>query len=311
MPIRINEQMPVVKRLEKENIFVMGEHRAATQDIRELEIAILNLMPNKEDTEFQLLRLLSNTPLQVRVTFLRLDSHQYKHVSEDYLSRFYKPFSAVTERRFDGLIITGAPVENLPFQQVDYWEELTGLMDWARTHVTSTVYICWAAQAGLYYHYGIEKLALPSKLSGIYRHRILVQDEPLLRGFNDRFDAPHSRYTGVRTEDVLKVPELTLLSDSEAAGVYLVKDKHRRIFVCGHPEYSRSTLAREYRRDMDKGIAPSMPNRYFEEDDPTRAPRFQWRAHAHLLFGNWLNYYVYQLTPYDVERIGDEESITQ
>lgn len=307
MPIRINEKMPVFHRLEDENIFVMPEQRAATQDIRELQIAILNIMPNKEDTELQLLRLLSNTPLQVRVTFLRLDSHQYKHTPEEYLRQFYKPFSEVRNRCFDGLIITGAPVENLPFTDVDYWDELTAIMDWSATHVTSTVHICWAAQAGLYYHYGIEKHPLPKKLSGIYRHTTLFTDEALTRGFNDRFFAPHSRYTGVSREDVLANPALTLLADSDNAGVYLVQDKQaRRLFICGHPEYSRMTLDTEYRRDLKKGINPELPVHYYRDDDPAKGPVFQWKAHAYLLFSNWLNYCVYQVTPYAIERIGEQ-----
>ena len=307
MPIRINSKMPVFQRLEEENIFVMPEHRAATQDIRELQIAILNIMPNKEDTELQLLRLLSNTALQVRVTFLRLDSHTYKNTPEEYLRQFYKPFSEVRERRFDGLIITGAPVENLPFTDVDYWDELTAIMDWSATHVTSTVHICWAAQAGLYYHYGIEKHPLPKKLSGIYRHTTLYVDEPVTRGFNDRFFAPHSRYTGVDKEDIVNNPALTLLVDSDNAGVYLIQDKKaRRLFICGHPEYSRMTLDAEYRRDLKKGINPELPVHYYRDDDPEKGPVFQWKAHAYLLFSNWLNYCVYQVTPYRLDKIGED-----
>ncbi len=299
MPIRINEEMPVFRRLENENIFVMPEKRASTQDIRELHIAILNLMPNKEDTELQLLRLLSNTPLQVRITFLRMDSHQSKHTSEEYLSRFYRSFSDVEGLAFDGLIITGAPVETLPFDQVDYWDELTTILQWADTNVTSTVYICWAAQAGLFFHYGIEKHLLPKKLSGIYRHTTLNVEEPLTRGFNDRFFAPHSRYTGVYREDVLACGSLTLLAESEDAGVYLIQDKRRnRIFVTGHPEYSRFTLDGEYIRDVGKGISPAVPVRYYRDDEPGRGPVFQWKAHAYLLFSNCLNYAVYQITPY-------------
>lgn len=307
MPIRINTKMPVIHRLAKENIFVMPEKRASTQDIRELQIAILNIMPNKEDTELQLLRLLSNTPLQVRVTFLRLDSHQYKNTPEEYLRQFYKPFSEVRERRFDGLIITGAPVENLPFEQVDYWQELTEIMDWSSTHVTSTVHICWAAQAGLFHHYGIEKYPLPKKLSGIYRHTTLYRDETLTRGFNDRFFAPHSRYTGVRRDDIEANPDLTILSVADNGEVYLIEDKKAgRVFVCGHPEYSRMTLDNEYRRDLAKGINPEVPEHYYRDDIPEKGPVFQWKAHAYLLFSNWLNYCVYQVTPYALDRIGSE-----
>ena len=308
MPIRINQKMPVFHRLEAENIFVMPEQRAATQDIRELQIAILNIMPKKEDTELQLLRLLSNTPLQVRVTFLRLDSHQYNNTPEEYLRQFYKPFSEIKEHRFDGLIITGAPVENLPFEAVDYWEELKEIMRWSDDHVTSTVYICWAAQAGLYFHYGIEKHALPAKLSGIYRHTTLYRDEILTRGFNDRFFAPHSRYTGVDKEDVQNEPSLTVLAEADDAGVYLIEDKqHNRVFICGHPEYSRMTLDAEYNRDLKKGIHPALPVHYYRDDDPKKGPVFQWKAHAFLLFSNWLNYRVYQVTPYRLDEIGHEE----
>ncbi|MBP5729467.1 MAG: homoserine O-succinyltransferase [Clostridia bacterium] len=302
MPIRINEQMPVVRRLEEEQIFVMHESRAAAQDIRELEIAILNIMPDKEDTELQLLRLLSNTPLQVRPTFLRLDSHIYKHVSEEYLQKFYKPFSSVRDRRFDGVIITGAPVETLPFEEVDYWEELTDLLDWADEHVTALMCICWSAQAGLHHYYGIRKHPLPVKLSGVYSHRTLFREEPLTRGFNDIFHAPHSRYTGILKEEVQRHRNLDILAESDVAGIYLVHDsiKHR-LFVTGHPEYSRATLANEYTRDLAKGIHPAVPVRYFPNDQPAGIPQFQWKAHANLLFSNWLNYEVYQVTPYSLK----------
>ena len=309
MPIRINEQMPVVRRLETEQIFVMNEARAASQDIRELQIAILNIMPNKEDTELQLLRLLSNTPLQVCPTFLSLDSHQYKHTTEEYLQKYYKPCSAVRDQRFDGLIITGAPVETLPFEEVDYWDELTDLLDWADEHVTAVMYLCWSAQAGLYHHYGIGKHLLPAKLSGVYSHRTLYREEVLTRGFNDVFDAPHSRYTGILHEEFERHPELTILAESDVAGVYLVQDKkHHRLFVTGHPEYSRATLANEYSRDVAKGIHPSVPTRYFPNDNPAGTPMFQWKAHANLLFSNWLNYEVYQITPYrlsDIQKAAD------
>ncbi|MBQ9308582.1 MAG: homoserine O-succinyltransferase [Clostridia bacterium] len=301
MPIRISEQMPVVKRLEAEQIFVMPEEQAARQDIRELEVAILNIMPNKEDAELQLLRLLSNTPLQVRPTFLRLDSHHYKHTSEDYLQRFYQPFSSVIHRRFDGLIITGAPVETLEFTQVDYWSELTDLMDWANTHVTAVMHLCWSAQAGLYHHYGIEKHPLPAKLSGVYAHRTIYREAALTRGFNDVFHAPHSRYTGILREEVQRHPELIILAESDIAGLYLLHDKEKhRLFVTGHPEYSRATLANEYTRDIGKGIHPAIPTHYFPNDNPAGVPLFQWKAHANLLFTNWLNYEVYQVTPYQL-----------
>ena len=301
MPIRINEQMPVVRRLETEQIFVMPEARAATQDIRELEIAIVNIMPDKQDTELQLLRLLSNTPLQVRPTFLRLDSHIYKHVSEDYLQKYYRSVSSVKGRCFDGMIITGAPVETLPFEQVDYWEEIAELMDWAGTHVTATMFLCWSAQAGLYHYYGIEKHPLPAKLSGVYSHRTMFREEPLTRGFNDVFHAPHSRYTGILKEEVQRHRELDILAESDVAGVYLLHDNARhRLFVTGHPEYSRATLANEYTRDLKKGINPSVPVHYFPNDNAAGVPLFQWKAHANLLFANWLNYEVYQITPYQL-----------
>ena len=308
MPIRINQTMPVVHRLTEEDVFVMPESRASTQDIRELEIAVLNLMPNKEETEFQLLRLLSNTPLQVRPTFLRLDTHHYRHVSESYLSRFYHPFSEVQSRNFDGLIITGAPVETLPFEEVDYWEELSGLLDWTASHVTSTLHICWSAQAGLYHHYGIQKHPLPEKLSGIYRHTVTDTKARLTRGFNDVFYAPHSRYTGIRAVDVEAVPSLQVLASSDAAGVYLIEDAEKgRIFVTGHPEYRRDTLDQEYTRDVTRGLRPAIPVNYYEGNAPNRPPIFQWKAHAYLLFANWLNYAVYQETPYHLERIGQRK----
>ena len=301
MPIRINEKMPVFRRLEAEQIFVMQESRAAAQDIRELEIAILNIMPNKEDTELQLLRLLSNTPLQVRPTFLRLDSHMYKNVSEDYLQKYYRSFPAVKDRKFDGLIITGAPVETLPFEQVDYWPELTELLDWAEHNVTAVMYLCWSAQAGLYYHYGIQKHLLPKKLSGVFAHRTLYREEPLTRGFNDVFHAPHSRYTGILKEEVQRHRELDILAESDVAGIYLLHDSgNHRLFVTGHPEYSRATLANEYKRDLEKGIHPAVPVHYFPDDNPAGIPLFQWKAHANLLFSNWLNYEVYQITPYQL-----------
>lgn len=300
MPIRINEKMPVVKALEKEHIFVMPESRAAHQDIRQLHIAIINIMPEKESTELQLLRLLSNSPLQTEVTFVRLDSHRYKNASEKYLQNYYKAFSEVGAQFFDGLIITGAPVEKLPFEQVDYWRELSDIMDWSTEHVTSTLYICWAAQAALYHHYGIPKYRLNKKLSGVYEHKRLYEDEELTRGFDDVFFAPHSRYTGVRDADIKNCAELQILAESPAAGAYLVLDKgKRRIFVNGHPEYGVNTLAKEYRRDLNKNLSPKIPVNYFPNDDPDQKPVDRWRGHSNLLFLNWLNYYVYQITPYD------------
>ncbi len=301
MPIRINDKMPVVKRLEREKIFVMTEERAAHQDIRQLKIAIINIMPEKESTELQLLRLLSNSPLQTEVTFVRLDSHRYKNVSEDYLRKYYKAFSEIRFQFFDALIITGAPLENMPFEQVYYWQELTTIMEWSKQNVTSTMYICWAAQAGLYYHYGLQKHRLPKKLSGIYEHERLLEDEELTRGFDDVFFAPHSRYTEVRSEDIRKYSNLKILAQSPTAGAYLVVDKeNNRVFINGHPEYCANTLAKEYKRDLDKNLCPEIPANYYPDDDPSKEPVVLWRGHSNLLFSNWLNYYVYQITPYDL-----------
>lgn len=306
MPIRINEEMPVVKKLEAENIFVMPESRAESQDIRQLRIVILNIMPEKEATELRLLRLLSNSPLQAEVTFLWLKTHRYRNTSVSYLKKYYKPFSQIQGQFFDGMIITGAPVENLPFEQVDYWEELARIMDWSKSHVTSTMHICWGAQAGLYYHYGIDKYALPKKLSGIYEHRLIKQTE-LTRGFDEVFLAPHSRYTGTRSENIRKTEGLEILAESEVAGVYLVVSENcRQVFVPGHPEYEVDTLASEYERDLKKGISPDIPENYFPENNPAEHPCMRWRSHANLLFSNWLNYYVYQRTPYEFE---DERAI--
>jgi homoserine O-succinyltransferase len=301
MPVRINEEMPVVKKLEAENIFVMPEHRAESQDIRQLRIAIVNIMPEKEATELRLLRLLSNSPLQTEVTFVRLKTHQYRNTSASYLKKYYQPFFQIQGRFFDGMIITGAPVENLPFEEVDYWEELARIMEWSKSHVTSTMHICWGAQAGLYYHYGIKKYAMPRKLSGIYEHRLVMQTE-LTRGFDEVFCVPHSRYTGIHSEDIRKTAGLDILAEAEAAGAYLIVSADGRlIFVHGHPEYEIGTLASEYKRDLRKGISPEIPEHYFPEDNPAKTPCMRWRGHANLLFSNWLNYYVYQRTPYEFE----------
>lgn len=299
MPIRVIEDMPVVRKLEAENIFVMPEKRAESQDIRHLQIAIVNIMPEKEATELRLLRLLSNSPLQTVVTFVSLSSHKYRNISAGYLKQYYQPFSQVRDRFFDGLIITGAPIENLRFEQVDYWEELTQIMEWSTTHVTSSMHICWGAQAGLYYHYDIEKYELSKKLSGVYEHRLVRQTE-LTRGFDGVFNVPHSRYTGVRADDVRRTDGLYILAESEAAGIYLVvSGDGRRVFVHGHPEYETFTLAGEYERDLRKGLKPDVPENYYPGDDPAVAPVMRWRAHANLLFSNWLNYYVYQRSPYE------------
>ncbi len=300
MPIRTQSDLPANEILEKENIFVMDEKRAMHQDIRPIGIAILNLMPLKEETELQILRSLSNTPLQVDITFLTVSSHESKHTSKSHLNKFYQTFSDVRQQRFDGLIITGAPVEMLEFEEVDYWEELCGIMDWSRTHVTSTLHVCWGAQAGLYYHYGIRKYKLKRKLSGIYGHHVRNRKVPLVRGFDDYFMAPHSRNTENRTEDIQAVKELTILAESEEAGVFLaIADEGRKVFLMGHPEYDRMTLDKEYKRDLEKGICPELPGNYYPDDDPSQRPRLQWRSHGNALYSNWLNYYVYQQTPYD------------
>lgn len=299
MPIKIQNDLPARTILEYENIFVMDEKRAQSQNIRPLEILVLNLMPIKEDTETQLLRALSNTPLQVNVTFLMLRTHESKNTSAKHLNQFYVYFDDIKHRNFDGMIITGAPVELMPFEEVNYWQELVMMMEWTKTHVTSTVHICWGAQAGIYYHYGIEKFQLPKKLSGLYSHRVLDRRIPLVRSFDNEFWAPHSRYTAVSRDAVLARPELELLADSEEAGVYLVQSRDgKQIFIMGHPEYDMYTLDQEYKRDMAKGINPEVPVNYYEDDDPTKTPRLIWRSHAGLLYSNWLNFYVYQETPY-------------
>jgi homoserine O-succinyltransferase len=304
MPIKIPDNLPATEILSNENIFVMTEERAKRQDIRPIRIAILNLMPTKIITETQLLRLLGNTPLQVDVVLLHPKSHTSKNTSADHLETFYKVFDEVKEEKFDGLIITGAPVEQLEFEAVNYWEELTRIMEWSKRHVYSTLHICWGAQAGLYYHYGIPKYPLAEKLFGVFNHRVEKQNVPLLRGFDDQFWAPHSRYTQVRTADLVKVPELELLAVSDEAGAYLVKAAGgRQIFVTGHSEYDPLTLKTEFDRDRRKGLAIKLPQNYFPNDDPAQAPLVRWRGHASLLFANWLNYYVYQETPYNLNEL--------
>jgi len=307
MPIRIPDSLPARKTLETENIFVITEHRAIHQDIRPLKLLILNLMPTKIVTETQLLRKLSNTPLQVQIELLRTISHDAKNVDQNHLESFYVSFEDIKNRFYDGMIITGAPVENLDFNEVDYWPELCEIMEWSKTHVHSTFHICWGAQAALYYHYGIQKHSLPKKMSGIYSHRILKPTSPIFRGFDDTFNAPHSRYTEVRAEDIAKVPDLELLAISDEAGVFAVKNKKsRQIFIFGHPEYDRETLALEYRRDIEKGKRIAVPAHYFPNDDPAQVPLMTWRAHAQLLYTNWLNYYVYQTTPYMINMISPD-----
>ncbi|MBE7028156.1 MAG: homoserine O-succinyltransferase [Ruminococcaceae bacterium] len=304
MPIKIPNELPATKVLNDENIFVITETRALTQDIRPLKIAILNLMPTKIATETQLARLLGNTPLQVEIELLHMKSHVSKNISEDHLISFYKTFEEVKHLKFDGMVITGAPVEKLPFEEVDYWDELTEIMEWSKTNVTSTFHICWGAQAALYYHFGIPKYPLEKKLSGVFSHRVDHKKSILFRGFDDEFYAPHSRYTEIRREDVEKVPELKILSTSDEAGIYVLSTaKGRQIFVTGHSEYDRETLQNEYLRDIDAGLTIDVPKHYFPNDNPKKKPVMNWRAHANLLYSNWLNYFVYQTTPYDIEKI--------
>ncbi|MCJ8006544.1 homoserine O-succinyltransferase [Lederbergia wuyishanensis] len=299
MPINIPPRMPAREILEKEKIFVMDEERATTQDIRPLNILILNLMPQKQKTEVQLLRLLGNSPLQVNVSFLHMETHQSKTVSKSHLDQFYTTFSAVKTRYFDGMIITGAPIEHLPFEDVTYWEELKQIMEWTKDHVTSTMHICWGAQAALFYHYGIEKYELSEKCSGIYQHHIADPKVKLFRGFDDVFFAPHSRNTSVQSNEIKAHPELSLLSEGEAGPFIILSKDEKNIMITGHLEYDTTTLAEEYNRDINKGIDIQPPENYFPNDDHTKKPINTWRSHSHLMFSNWLNYYVYQETPYD------------
>jgi homoserine O-succinyltransferase len=302
MPIKIPKDLPARKILENENIFVMDESRAVTQDIRPLNILILNLMPEKQKEEAQLLRLLGNTPLQVNVTFMRTATHQSKHTSHLHLEQFYTTFDQIHNRKYDGLIITGAPVEQLPFEEVDYWDELKEIMAWSRTSVTSTLNICWGAQAALYYHYGINKVLLPRKLSGVYKHTVCVPNVKLLRGFDDVFTAVHSRYTDLDRKTLATHPEVQLLASSKEAGPFiLMGDNGNQIMTTGHFEYDTDTLAIEYQRDLKKNIHPNLPEHYFPGDQPENKPVNTWRGHAHLFFSNWLNYYVYQETPFQWE----------
>ncbi len=304
MPIRIPDNLPASSILSNENVFVIKEKMAYHQDIRPLKIAIVNLMPTKIVTETQLLRLLSNSPLQVEVTFLHPESYVSKHVNESHLSEFYKVFSEVKTEKFDGLIITGAPVEQLDFEDVDYWRELCDIMEWSKSNVTTTLHICWGAQAGLYYHYGIKKYDLPSKLTGVYKHRPCNKRARLLRGFDDVFYIPHSRYTYNDIKEIEGVEDLDIMAMSETAGASIIASKdRRRIFISGHLEYDRETIKLEYERDLAKGLNPAIPYNYFPDDDPSKKPFHQWRSHAYLLYGNWLNYYVYQATPYDLDKI--------
>lgn len=300
MPIKIQSDLPAKEILEQENIFVMDEHRAMHQDIRPINIAILNLMPLKEETELQILRSLSNTPIQVDVSFLMVSSHESTHTSMSHLNKFYQTFNDVKNQNFDGLIITGAPVEQMEFEEVDYWEEICEIMEWSKSHVTSTLHLCWGAQAALYYHYGIQKHPLDKKMFGIFPHNVMNRRVPLIRGFDDIFYAPHSRHTEVRKEDIERHSDLKILAESDEAGVFLViSDDGKQIYVMGHPEYDRFTLQNEYVRDKNKGLPIEVPANYYPNDDDTQKPLLQWRSHGNLLYFNYLNYYVYQTTPYD------------
>ncbi|MCL1970707.1 MAG: homoserine O-succinyltransferase [Candidatus Bathyarchaeota archaeon] len=303
MPVNIPTNLPAVETLSSEGIFVMTEKRARSQDIRPLEIGIVNLMPTKINTETQLLRLLSNTPLQIEITLLRMNNHVYKNTGQEHLDVFYHTHMDVKDKWFDGLIITGAPVEALPFDKVDYWDDLCTLMDWSKTNVYSTLHICWGAQAGLFHHYGIKKYELYEKLSGVYRHKVQVSSNCLIRGFDDEFLAPHSRYTNVREEDIL-IAGLSVLAKSNETGVYIaVSNDHRQVFITGHPEYDKTTLDDEYKRDIGKGLNIKPPVNYYKDNNLNKIPTMHWKAHAHLLFANWLNYYVYQETPYHITSI--------
>ncbi len=308
MPIKIPNDLPATKVLNEENIFVITETRALTQDIRPLQILIVNLMPTKIVTETQLARLLGNTPLQVEMELLMMSSHKSKNTSEEHMLAFYKTFDEVKHRNFDGMVITGSPVEHMPFEEVDFWEELCTIMEWSKTHVTSTFHICWGAQAGLYYHYGINKHQIPDKLFGVFEHYVAHKGSILFRGFDDAFMVPHSRHTTVYKEDIEKVKELKILSLSEEAGVYAVAtDKGRQIFITGHSEYDADTLEKEYLRDKNAGLKIDIPVNYYPDDDDTKRPVNSWRSHANLLYSNWLNYFVYQTTPYDITEINKEE----
>lgn len=307
MPIKIQNDLPVREILEKENIFVVEENRALHQDIRPLQICILNLMPLKEDTELQLLRALSNTPLQIDVSFMRVSSHQALNTSPNHLNRFYNTWDELRDNTYDGMIITGAPVEQLQFEEVDYWKELCNIFEWTKTNVTSTFHICWGAQAGLYYHYGLKKIMLPEKLFGIYRHKVLQRKVPLVRGFDDIFLMPHSRYTAVPAKAIHECRDLVVLAESDEAGVMLCMSRDgRQIFSMGHAEYDRQTLDKEYRRDVAKDLAIDVPKNYYPDNDPNNKPLLEWRSHCDMLYSNWLNYYVYQNTPYMWGQILDE-----
>lgn len=306
MPINVPDGLPAAEILTKEDVFIMEEKRAEHQDIRPLSIVILNLMPNKIITETQILRLLGNSPLQVDITLLYPETHRSKNTPEEYLIKYYQTFDSIKDQKFDGMIITGAPIEQLPFEEVDFWPELQKIMDWSKAHVFSTLFICWGAQAGLYHFFGVPKYPLPAKMFGVFPHTLNRRDIRLLRGFDDIFYVPHSRHTEVRKEDIVKVPELEILSESEESGVYLVGTKGgRQIFVTGHSEYDPYTLKAEYDRDISYELPINIPQNYYPGDDPRQTPVVRWRGHSNLLFANWLNYYVYQETPYNLEELGN------
>lgn len=304
MPVRIPSTLPAVEELKKENIFVIEEQRASSQDIRPLRIAVLNLMPLKLMTETDLLRLISNTPLQIELDLVLPEGHEWTNTPREHLEEFYKSFNDIKKNNYDGFIVTGAPVEMQDFETVDYWPQLQEIFDWSRTHVTSTIHICWAALAGLYHHYGIHKHVLAEKLSGVFEHRVLEKSNPLFRGFDDVFYVPHSRHSEVRKEDILKVPDLSIVSESAESGVYIIMARNgREIYITGHSEYSPLTLDYEYHRDLSRGMNPHVPTNYYIDDNPAKGPLVRWRSHANLLFSNWLNYFVYQETPYDIRDI--------
>lgn len=304
MPVRIPSSLPAVEELRSENIFVIDEHRASTQDIRPLRIAILNLMPLKLMTETDLLRLISNSPLQIELDLVLPDGHEWKNTPKEHLDQFYKTFDEISSNNYDGFIVTGAPVEMVEFEKVDYWPQLQNIFDWSRSHVTSTIHICWAALAGLYHNYGIPKHPLRQKISGVFAHRVSDKNNPLFRGFDDVFYVPHSRHSEVWKTDIMKVKELSIVSESNESGVYIVMARNgREIYITGHSEYSPLTLDYEYRRDLSRGMHPQIPKHYYTDDDPAKEPLVRWRSHANLLFSNWLNYFVYQATPYDIRDI--------
>ncbi|MCQ2512825.1 MAG: homoserine O-succinyltransferase [Lachnospiraceae bacterium] len=304
MPIKVQKDLPAKAVIEKENIFIMDETRAISQDIRPLEIALVNLMPLKEDTEIQLIRALSNTPLQVNLTFIAPSKHKSKNTPVSHLNQFYKKFEEIKNQKFDGLIITGAPVELLEFEEVDFWDEIVDIMDWSENNVTSTIFLCWAAQAALYHFFGLKKYTMNKKISGVFQHTVHDRKIPLVRGFDDVFWAPHSRNTEIRQKDISKTKEVMILADSKEVGVFLaMSEDGKKVFVMGHPEYDRNTLDFEYKRDTKKGLNPEIPKNYYPDNDPSKKPQLTWRGHANTLYTNWLNYYVYQVTPYEIEQI--------